>query len=93
LLFNFALEYTIRRVHVKQDGLKLTGTHQLLVYAGDVNIVGGSVHTVKENAESSIVASKEIGKETTGEIQKQMVRIILRCIFRKWDVGAGTGSI
>ena len=50
LLFNFALEYAIRRVHVNQDGLKLNGTHQLLAYVDDVNILGGSVHTVKENA-------------------------------------------
>ena len=51
LLFNFALEYAIRRVQVIQDGLKLNGTHQLLVYADDVNTLGGSVHTIKEKAE------------------------------------------
>jgi hypothetical protein len=34
LLFNFTLEYTIRKV-----GLKLNGTHQLLVYAVDVNLL------------------------------------------------------
>ena len=48
LLFNFVLEYAIRRVQVNQDGLKLNGKHQILAYADDVNIVGGSIHTVKE---------------------------------------------
>jgi len=33
LLFNFALEYTIRRVQVNKDGLKLNDTHQILAYA------------------------------------------------------------
>jgi hypothetical protein len=31
LFFNFVLEYDIKRVQVKQDGLKLNGTRQLLV--------------------------------------------------------------
>jgi len=48
---------------VNQDGLKLNGTHQLLAYADDINILGGSVRTVKENTETLIVASKKIGLE------------------------------
>jgi hypothetical protein len=60
LLFHFALEYAIKRVQVNQYGLKLNGTHRLLAYAGDVNVLGGNVHTVKENAEALVVATKEI---------------------------------
>ena len=61
LLVNLVLEYAIRKVLVNQDGMKLNGTHQLLVYAYDVIMLGGSVHCVKENAETLIVASNEIG--------------------------------
>ena len=55
LLFNFSLEYAIRRVQVNQDGLKLNITHQFLVNDDDVNILGGSVHTIKKHAEASVV--------------------------------------
>jgi len=43
--------------------LKLNGTHQLLVYADNVNILGGIVHTIKENAEAFVMASKKTGLE------------------------------
>ena len=53
--------------------MKLNGTRQLLVYADDVNILGGGVHTVKENAEASVMASKENGLEVNADRTKYMV--------------------
>jgi hypothetical protein len=73
LIFNFALEYVIKRVQANQDGLKLNGTHQLLAYADDVNILGGSVHTVKKNAEALVSSTKEIGLEVNADKTKYMV--------------------
>ena len=64
------MEYAIRRVQVNQDGLKLNGTHQLLAYTVDDNILGGSVHTVKENAEALLAATKEIGLEVNAHKTK-----------------------
>ena len=49
LFFYFALEYAVRMFQVNQDGLKLNGTHQLMVYADDVTVLDGSVHTIKKN--------------------------------------------
>jgi len=65
-----ALELAIRRVQVNQDGLKLSGTHQLLAYADDVNILGGSIHTLKENAETLVAATREIGLEVSADKTK-----------------------
>jgi hypothetical protein len=42
-------------------GLKLTGTHQLLAYADDVNPLGDNRGTIKRNTETLIDASKEVG--------------------------------
>jgi len=72
LLFSFAVEYAIRRVQVNQDGLKLNGTHQLLAYDDDVNILGGSVDTVKKNAEALVTATKETGLEVNAHKTKYM---------------------
>jgi hypothetical protein len=73
LLFNFALEYAIRRVQISQDGLKLNGTHQFLVYADDVSILGGSIHTIKKITDTLVVASKQIGLEENADKTKNMV--------------------
>jgi hypothetical protein len=73
LLFSFAVKYACRRVQVIQDGLKLNVTHHLLVDADGVNILGGSMYTVKENAETLLVASKEIELEMNTDKTKYMV--------------------
>ena len=53
--------------------MKLNGTHELIVYADDVNILGGRVHTVKVKAEALIVASKENVLEVNADKTKYMV--------------------
>ena len=63
MLFSFALQYASRRVQVNQDGLQINGKNQLSVCADDDNMLGGSVHTIKKNAEALQVRSKEIGLE------------------------------
>jgi hypothetical protein len=72
-LFHFALEYTIRRVQVNHESWKLDGRHHLLVCADDVNILGRREHTIKLNAEASVVASKETGLEVNADKTKYMV--------------------
>ena len=69
----FSNSHAIRMVHINQDGLKLNGTHQLLVYADDVNMLGGNVLTVKENAEALVVAGKGNGLEVNVDKTKYLV--------------------
>jgi hypothetical protein len=57
LLFNVALEYAIRKVQENQVGLKLNGTHQLLAYADDVNLLGDIKDTIKKSTETLIDTS------------------------------------
>jgi hypothetical protein len=53
LLFNFVLQYVIRKIQENQVGLKLNGTHQLLAYADDVNLLGDNIDTIKKNTKKT----------------------------------------
>ena len=59
LLFNFELEYAIRKVQETRLGLDMNDTHQILAYADDVNLICNDIR-IERNAEVLLNACKDI---------------------------------
>ena len=73
LLFNFTLDYALRRVQVNQERLNLNSIHQFLVYGDDVNAMSRNIHTIKKYTKVLLVTSKENGLYINTERTKCMV--------------------
>jgi hypothetical protein len=66
-------------------GLKLNGTHQILAYAEDVNLLGDNKDTLKKNTETLIDPSKKAGLETN------VKKTICMLLARYWKAGQNRG--
>jgi hypothetical protein len=69
LVFNFALDYDIKKVQANQKGLELNGIDQQLVYVDYINILGGNKNTTK-TTEPLLGPKREVDLEVNTEVTK-----------------------
>jgi hypothetical protein len=62
-----------KKVQGNQVSLELNETHKLLVYADDVHLLGDSINTIKENIETLLEASRDVGLEINAEKTKCVI--------------------
>jgi len=70
VLFNFVLEYAISKVQENRVSLEVNGTHKLLVYAEDVNLLGNNINTMTEKTETLLGTRRHVGLDIKMEKTK-----------------------
>ena len=63
----------LKGLGANQENFQLNGTHQLLVYSDDGNILSGSVRTVKKKAEAFLADCKKSGLEVNAKKTEYMI--------------------
>jgi hypothetical protein len=77
---------------VQRHTRNLNGTHQLLVYTNGVKILCESAHTIKENKETFVVASKQIGLEVNADKTKYTVMSRDQNVGRRHNIKTDNSS-
>ena len=90
LQFNFALEYTIRKVQETNLGLDVNCTRQILAYADDVNLIDDDIRTIERNGDMLLNACKNIGLTVNTGGNKYMEMEILVIIQSKHYLKTGS---
>jgi hypothetical protein len=70
----------------------LNGTHQLLAYADNVNLLGDNIDIINKNTETLIDASKEVGLEVNVEETKYMLVPRDQNAGQNWETEIGNIS-